>query len=165
MARGKMDQELLALARASKHIEELEDPRAQSRVATYLMMRYTAAGEQNLPSEERAKLSFGEDAPDPRQLVIPGTVPGPTADTAPTRPATTTERRPATLPATPPVPGPERPAVAAEPAPEPTPEPAPEPTPEPASARRRPKQERIKLHERIVAVPDSELEEEVEVEI
>ncbi len=91
MARGKMDQELLALSRASKHIEDLEDPRAQSRVATYLMMRYTAAGEQNLPSEDRFKIES-----DARQLMIPGTETAPPIPAA-TRPATPADATPATV--------------------------------------------------------------------
>lgn len=159
MARGKMDQELLALGRASKHIEELDDPRAQSRVATYLMMRYTAAGEQNLPSEERAKhfraSLGGESEADPRQLTIPGTAPGPVADAAPTRPATPPDDRPATNPATPPVAGADDPAAHGESGTEPDPA-APEPT--------------FKRRAKIVSKPEplvglNDTDEEVEVEI
>lgn len=95
MARGKMDHEMLALSRASKHIEDLEDPRAQCRVATYLMMRYTSAGEQSLPSEERAKHSpFYQEPVDPRQMQIPGTEAPPAATT---RPATVADAPPATV--------------------------------------------------------------------
>lgn len=95
MARGKMDHEMLALSRASKHIEDLEDPRAQCRVATYLMMRYTSAGEQSLPSEERAKHSpFYQEPVDPRQMQIPGTEASPSATT---RPATAVDVPPATV--------------------------------------------------------------------
>jgi hypothetical protein len=101
-----MDAELLALSRACKIIEELEDARAQARVASFLMMRFTSAGEQNLPSEERAKhfkLALGDEA-DPRQMTLPGTDPA-TPDAAPTRPATATDTRPATPTATAPVAG------------------------------------------------------------
>jgi hypothetical protein len=53
VTRSKTDDEVLALGRASRIIEGLEDPRAQARVASYLFYRFTAAGESILPAEER----------------------------------------------------------------------------------------------------------------
>jgi len=66
VARGKTDQEVLAISRAAKHLEELEDPRAQARVASYLYMRFTSAGETILQSEDRAALQKDE-----RQIALP----------------------------------------------------------------------------------------------
>ena len=75
MARGKTDQEVLAISRASKHLEDLEDPRAQARVASYLYMRFTAAGESILQSEDRAALAKVDE----RQIALPFVAaPGPT---------------------------------------------------------------------------------------
>lgn len=112
-----MDEELLALGRASKHIDALDDPRAQARVATYLMMRYTAAGEQNLPSDERRKYMLFPpqetevEVADPRQMELPGTTPVP----APTRPATPAATVAATTPPDTSATGTATPATATEP--------------------------------------------------
>lgn len=53
MARGRSDQEVLVLGRVSKAIEELDDPMAAARIASYLYLRFTAAGEAVLQSEDR----------------------------------------------------------------------------------------------------------------
>lgn len=83
MARGRTDQEVLCISRAAKHLEELEDPRAQARVASYLYMRFTAAGESILQSEDR------ETYADKRQIPLPFTVAAtlPQAPPAPAQPA------------------------------------------------------------------------------
>lgn len=164
--RGKMDQEVLALSRAAKHIEELEDPRAQARVASYLAMRYTNSVEHALPAEDRRRFAEAgvptdpaKEAADPRQMTLPGTV-----APAPTPPATA----PAPLPATPPAAsagtGAEGPAArhggpVAE-TPDPSPEPAPEPAPEPVLKRRG--RVMAKAAEPEISVNE---DEEVEVEI
>jgi hypothetical protein len=56
MARGRSDQEVLVLGRVSKAIEELDDPMAAARIASYLYLRFTAAGEAVLQSEDRAAI-------------------------------------------------------------------------------------------------------------
>lgn len=83
MARGRTDQEVLCISRAAKHLEELEDPRAQARVASYLYMRFTAAGESILQAEDR------ETYADKRQMPLPFAVGTtlPQAAPAPAQPA------------------------------------------------------------------------------
>jgi hypothetical protein len=71
MARGKMDEEVLCLTRASKLIEALDDARAQARVASYLNMRFTSAGEGILQSEDRAEHMRAGKPEDPRQPLLP----------------------------------------------------------------------------------------------
>jgi len=84
MARGRTDQEVLCISRASKLLEELDDPRAQARVASYLYMRFTSAGELILQSEDRAL--YNEDK---RQIPLPFVAtPAPTLP--PTAPAPAT---------------------------------------------------------------------------
>jgi hypothetical protein len=107
MARVKTDQEILVLQRCARLLDELEDPRAQARIASFLVMRFTSEGERNLPSEERRKhldLPSVQPEPDNRQMTIPGTDLD-THNAAPTRPYTATDARPATTPATTPVRG------------------------------------------------------------
>lgn len=117
MARGKTDQEMLALQRCMRTIEELEDPRAQVRIASYLLMRFTSASESHLPSEERGKhfaAGFRREE-DPRQMTIPGTISATPGAASTTPPATS-----AAGPATPPAVTSGKPAAAAAAAAEPT---------------------------------------------
>lgn len=53
MARGKSDDEMLALQRVVRMLDELEDPRSRARVAHFAYLRYTAAGEEIVPPEDR----------------------------------------------------------------------------------------------------------------
>lgn len=91
MTRMKADEETLVLGRVSRMLEQMEDARAQARIATYIFHRFTVAGEQILPTEDRIAISGTED----RQLHLPSvTVTRPvnapeSATVAPTRPATT----------------------------------------------------------------------------
>lgn len=91
MTRMKADEETLVLGRVSRMLEQMEDARAQARIATYIFHRFTVAGEQILPTEDRIAISGAED----RQLHLPTVaVTRPanapeSAPVAPTRPATT----------------------------------------------------------------------------
>lgn len=50
MARkGSMDDEALCIQRSAREIEKLDDEAAQARVAFYLYLRYTAAGDRIAP--------------------------------------------------------------------------------------------------------------------
>jgi hypothetical protein len=77
VTRSRSDEELLVLGRAARLIEQLEDPRAQARVATYLYHRYTSAGEVILPAEERRGMREVAGDVLPQQLPLAGTDPGP----------------------------------------------------------------------------------------
>lgn len=102
-------------------IEELEDPRAQVRIASYLLMRFTSASESHLPSEERGKhfaAGFRREE-DPRQMIIPGTIPG-TIPATPGAASTTPPAASAAGPATPPAVTSGKPAAVAAAAAEPT---------------------------------------------
>lgn len=76
MGRGKTDDELLALGRANRLLEDLDDPRAQARIAQYLYMRFTDAGDNILPVEDRpldVRLTNEAHRALDRQVTIPGT--------------------------------------------------------------------------------------------
>lgn len=49
MAKSGMDDEALAIQRAARELEKLDDASAQARVAFYLYLRYTAAGDRIAP--------------------------------------------------------------------------------------------------------------------
>lgn len=86
----KADEETLVLGRVSRMLEQMEDAKAQARIATYIFHRFTVAGDHILPIED-------QPAPaDRRQLEIafPATATRPAAapaasGTGATRPATT----------------------------------------------------------------------------
>lgn len=81
MPRPKTEEDVLALQRASRLIEELEDPRARARVAQFLYAKYTRFSESILPLEERKEYASAPEV-DPRQMALPHTATEPTATPA-----------------------------------------------------------------------------------
>lgn len=57
MAKKGMDDEALTIQRCARLIEDLEDEAGQARVALYLYLRYTAAGERIAPGHADAQPS------------------------------------------------------------------------------------------------------------
>ena len=53
MTRMKADEETLVLGRVSRMLEQMDDARAQARIATYIFHRFTVAGDQILPVEDQ----------------------------------------------------------------------------------------------------------------
>lgn len=49
MSKRGMDDEALVIQRSAREIETLDDPTAQARVALFLYLRYTAAGDRIAP--------------------------------------------------------------------------------------------------------------------
>lgn len=73
MARRSTDEDILAMSRAAREIEQLDDPAAQARVATYLYLRFTSAGESIAVTGDRPRPPAQTSAPAP-QLTLPEVV-------------------------------------------------------------------------------------------
>lgn len=85
----KADEETLVLGRVSRMLEQMEDTKAQARIATYIYHRFTIAGDQILPVDDQVTVSYH----DSRQLPLPNV---PAAPRAPVEKAGTGATRPAT---------------------------------------------------------------------
>jgi hypothetical protein len=101
MARGKTDEEMLALGRTNRMLEDLEDPRARARVAHFLYLRFTAAGEEIVPFEDRvSEIKPIAQTPPPQLSLqmptvtpsIPSSVDAPQASATPPGPPVPTTR-------------------------------------------------------------------------
>ena len=76
LAKSGMDDEALSIQRAAREIEKLDDSGAQARVAFYLYLRYTAAGDRIAPGE----------APSAPARIAPSTAPAAVAPSAAQQP-------------------------------------------------------------------------------